>query len=327
MKTVFFILTLLLISTPLKAQKTVHIQGQLNNLNENELLYVGTEEGLKPLNISDDGSFNVEIKTPHLPSFFSIEKVSKRGKVKQVIQRIWFEEDSVIVTINLADKTFQIQTKTPHQSISEKIEKQKGRKRLKLIQENINYLPGLYFAEREKENFSINNLKALRKQIDPKHENLIYVKKLDKYIEAKSRKPIKKGVEIEDFTLPDSIGENKNILSINDNLKLIAVLSSGCYFSMKSISFLEKLNESQIKIISIWADKSKDTWQNYQSEKKKNITWLNLWDEYEFATTYLNVKSYPTFFVLDKNGILTEIIEGYSDKSVEKINSLVGEER
>lgn len=76
-------------------------------------------------------------------------------------------------------------------------------------------------------------------------------------------------------------------------------------------------------MITIWEDASKEMWLNAHQEKKKNITWTNLWDEFGFASTYLNKKMWPTFYVISADGVLTDKFKGYNKKTARKLKELV----
>jgi hypothetical protein len=105
-----------------------------------------------------------------------------------------------------------------------------------------------------------------------------------------------------------------------------AIGSSGCSFSLASLNMLEKLNDlnhDKIEIISIWGDNSKDVWLNAHPDLKEKITWTNLWDELEFAYSYLNTNMWPTFYIINEEGEVVDIIRGYNKKTEKRLRKFI----
>ncbi|WP_194778302.1 TlpA family protein disulfide reductase [Pararhodonellum marinum] len=318
----FFIATFQVI-----AQYTVNIYGQIDNFNSEEFVFLAVGGELMPLNLSSSGSFSVDASITQFPSYFTLDKVSKRGKIEHQLPRIWFESDSVKVNIDWKDRTFQMEGIMPYQSISDEIEALRGKEQIAFILRNPNQIPSLYFTEREKEKIAIDDLDKFTQNVPEEYKKSIYVKRIDNYLEAKRRKPIKKGDQLKDFSLPDKSGDQIPVISRNDKPTLIALFSTGCSFSLASIGLLKQFSEldnNSVQLVTIWEDPTKEIWLNSYQDRKDKITWTNLWDEFGFASTYLSRKSWPTFYFFNEEGVLVDKFKSYNKKTAKRLKKLAG---
>lgn len=94
----------------------------------------------------------------------------------------------------------------------------------------------------------------------------------------------------------------------NPNYTLIDFWFSYCGPCIAQFPKLKKLhaeyNSNQLKIISISTDKTKNIDNWYKVMEKHTIPWLNLLDENGAKTTGLGVNSFPTNYLLNKEGII-----------------------
>lgn len=326
MKNLFLTLALCLSIYQVQAQRTVNFSGQIKNTNPAELIYLGLDGFLLPLKILENGTFSVNGDIQQTPSFIYFAKITKRGKIEQQTPLIWFESDSLEVTLDWSEKSFQIQDLMHFQSTSEKIENLKGKSQIEFILKNPNNIPSLYFANENKENISISDLEMFTQGVSEENKKTNHYKRIENYVSAKKLKALKKGHEVEDFKLPNKDGKQVSVINGNNKKRIISLFSSGCSFSISSINLLEQLSElnnDKIELITIWEDPTQETWLNAYKDKKDKITWTNLWDEFGFASTYLNRTMWPIFYVINEEGQLTEIIKGYSKKSAKKLKRIV----
>ena len=326
MHRIILVLIAMILTIPLNAQLPINIQGTITNYNGESIIYLGNDETILPLTISKDGAFSIDMDFAQLPSFVSVKTVSGRGKITNHLPRIWFSDDNLSLDINWVEKTFDSSSKVPYQELSQEMENLKGKKQKQLILANPNQWPGLFFADRFKEDLPISDLEAFLERTTEEFSQSIYAKRIEYFIAAERMNPIKKGKALADFKLPNEQGEEIALLQSSDKPKLIALFSSGCAYSVASIQLLQKLHEEgsdQLEIITIWEDNSRDTWLNYRKDEKEDITWINLWDQYGFASTYLDRKMWPSFYVVDPEGILIDRFSGYSQKSADKIRALI----
>lgn len=326
MKKLFLTFILLIAFCQAQAQIAVNISGKIENLNTTESIYLGIDGRLFPLNPPADGTFSLDISISEIPSSFYLAHIPKSGKIEQKTPLIWFESDSVQITKDWSDQSYQMQGLLPFQATSEKIEALEGKEQFEFILANTLEYPSLYFAEKQKENTDIADLERFTQLVKEEQRNSSYYKRIENYIAAKKRDEIKIGGKVEDFSLPSKDGKQVSVINSNNKTTLIALFSSGCAYSVASIGILEKvaaMNNGKIEMITIWEDSSQEIWLNTQKEEKEKITWTNLWDEYGFASTYLNRKMWPTFFVINAEGELEEILRGYSQKTSNRLKELV----
>jgi hypothetical protein len=326
MKNLFLTLALCLSIYQVQAQRVVNFSGQIKNTNPGELIYLGLDEVRLPLKVMEDETFSIDVNIEQNPSFFYFANISKRGKVARQTPQIWFENDRIKIIIDWSDKEFLMEDLMPYQSLSEKIEILSGKEQLELILKNHDDIPSLYFADKLKENFSSSDLEKYFNSLSNDSKNSVYAKRIESYLSAINRPSLKKGKTVENFKLPNEKDEHIDVISRNNKPQLIAMFSSGCAYSIASINLLaqlSKLNNNKIEIVTIWDDKTKDTWLNSSKEEKSKITWTNLWDEYGFAKTYLDRKMWPTFYVLNEKGELTQILKGYDNKTAKELKKLI----
>ncbi|MEL7120579.1 MAG: TlpA disulfide reductase family protein, partial [Bacteroidota bacterium] len=310
----------------LKAQNTVHVNGKIVDFNPAETYYLSNGEFGVPLELSADGSFEVDMSYNELPAFLNFKKYTKGGNRVHLVPRIWFESNSIDLTINMASSSFETQKVMPYQEISERIEALKGKSQNDFLIKNPNHWPSLYFADRNKTEMRLADLEDMLQRIEEKYKNSAYIKRIESYVMAKRISPAKKGKKVADFFLKDKNGKDIPLLENKDKTKLIALFTSGCSYSIASIDLLAKINEmsnDKIEIITIWEDDSKSSWLNGSKEEKEKITWTSLWDETGFAANYLNRKLWPSFYVINSEGILVDKFQGYTQKTADKLKELV----
>ncbi|WP_226390601.1 TlpA family protein disulfide reductase [Penaeicola halotolerans] len=326
MKQLVLILLLNMMVYQVQAQQTVHFSGKINNLDPTEIVRLSYGTTSYFLELSSDHRFARDIEVAETPTFFYFSTISKSGKIIQHTPRIWFDNDSVVINLDWSDKSIQTANTLDIQAVSEKIESLKGKKQKEFILNNPNEIPSLYFADRNKEKMSTSDLTQLLQALNEANKNTTYATRIKNYVAAKKLGGLKKGDKVNDFTLPDETGQEVSVIKGSDKTKLIAIFSSGCQYSIASIKLLSQLseiNEGQIEIITIWDDASKDTWLNTHKEEKDKITWTNLWDGYNFAATYLNRKLWPSFYVVNKEGVLTDKFHSLNKKTAQKLGDLV----
>jgi len=308
-----------------KAQQMVHVHGRIDQHPVPDLIFLNVGGTGMPIEIAADGSFSTERGIHQFPSFIYLSKLSKGKKLERLTPSIWFESDSVKINLNLADNSFETDKLMHYQDFSEKLESLKKKERLKYLLGNPNQIPSLYFADLDKKSIPTRNLAMFNQNIPEYYKRHTYGKRIDNYLSAKQRAPIKKGQRIEDFHLPDKEGNQVAVIGMNNKPKLISLFASGCAYSVLSIDPLEKfskMNDGRMDIITIWEDDSEDIWLNTNTSRKEKITWSNLWDEYGFTSAYFNRNMWPSFYVVNKKGELTDTFKGYGKKTLKRLEKL-----
>jgi|GEM_PF-2123243 len=304
------------------AQQPVVFKGQINNIKAAESIFLEFDDVLKPLELQPNGTFELLVDIPSFPATFSFSTISKKGKITPKTPRIWFERDSLFVEVNWLNGAVEMAGKLPFQELSERLEALKGKEQMNHALKHANAIPGLYFSNLWKEQMAMADLEAFLAAVPDELRDVGNAKRLENYLRAQKMRPVKIGSSVQDFQLPDSAGNSISILQNSSKKRLIALVSTGCYYSLASLHLLQELSESNNRhydIITIWDDGSKDIWLNARKEYKSKVSWTNLWDEYGFATTYFGMSVSPSFYIVDQQGVLVDIFRGYDEKIASKI--------
>jgi hypothetical protein len=290
------------------------------------MMYLSLGGRLFPLKLSTDGAFSLEADVRSIPAHFYFAKVSKQGRIENQTPLIWFESDSVEVRLDWPSKEYSLQETVSFQTASENLESMPWEKQKEYIFGNPNSIPSLYFAETNKEKIGVTDLGTLLQNVNEHYRTTDYYKRIEYFVAAKKLANLEEGSKVENFFLPNKEGSQVSILGESGKPTLISLFSSGCTYSIASISMLEEIsaaNQGKIQLITIWDDSTKGTWLDTYQEYKSKISWTNLWDQYGFATTYLNRTMWPTFYIVSAEGELLEIVKGYSKKTEKTLKELV----
>lgn len=180
----------------------------------------------------------------------------------------------------------------------------------KRIQENIvkNYndqafTPFLiYWAMRLKS--PLEELKALRAEIDPKLNEHPYTKQLDEFIRLAE---FNVGSTVPDFTLPTPEGKQISIRDLRGKYVLIDFWASWCGPCLREMPNVVKLYKEckgkNFEILGVSLDSKKDAW--VAAIKKNNMKWLQVSDLLGWnaeAAKLCNVQAVPYTILLDPEG-------------------------
>jgi hypothetical protein len=332
MKKLLLIVLLINAICQLKAQNDVNIKLTIEEFNQEESIYLEIGSSRYRLNITENGASSIDASVEQLPTFIKIITISERGKIEPQLPQIWIDSDSISLKINWPEKSFEMLSMLAIQKHSETISSLKGKKQIDYLLSNPDNMPSLYFMDR---NLSFNDkadsqitvadLEKFLSNISPKNKKSSYYKRIENYVAARKLRPVKVGKQLAAFSLPDKNGEAYELLSESNKPKIIALLLSGCRFSIGSIQLLEqvhRLSDGQIELITVWSNEGPESWLNTNKAEKEKITWVNLYDEFNFAGSYLKTITYPTFYVVDADGVLVDIWRGYSEKTAKKMKKL-----
>ncbi|MBE9466787.1 MAG: redoxin domain-containing protein [Bacteroidetes bacterium] len=296
------------------------IKGEI--LGENKRIYLSTESSLIPLTI-ENHKFSLEVEKGKSPISISFALISKKGKISYLTPKIWMDSDSVNIKLDFSNEQvkYEIDNRYIFQNLSEKIEKSDKKDQIKLIRNNLDKYPALFFLYKKMEDVNIKVLSSLYTLILERNKLCFYAQRIKGYIDAKKLKTPKKGKQFESFRLEDKNGKIINIYNQSEKYKLLAFMSSACYYSLSSLSELSELYEkynTEIEFITIWNDKKKNTWQNYKAKLKSVVVWTDLWDKTNFAHTYFDITISPSFILVNKEGVIIKIIRGFDCEKLKR---------
>lgn len=320
--------TLLLLGLTLgtaSAQNTLTIHGNVKNKVHD--LYFGDGSKLIMLDINEKGDFTITLNASgkFIPANFT--SITPKYKLIQHTPTLWIEKNCTIdLDLSTQPATYTVSHKILFQALSEKIEHANKKQKIKLIEENPNQIPALYFLDEQKSRYKTKQVEHIASLIHDSSMQTNYAQRIRAYCDAKQKEDIKKGKTIENFTLPDKENAPIELLENNQQISIVSFLSSGCGYCILSIKELAKLHNqygSKGNFVSVFLDDSYETWQLYKAEEKSKITWTNLWDEMGYANTYFDINTYPTFYIIDANHRVIEILKGINAKNINKITQFI----
>lgn len=323
----YFISILLLLGSMVHAQQTLVIRGKVQDYNGSGKLFLGTGNIYVNPVLDEEGNFEVTTHSPAIPTPIQFYNVTPKGKIINSTPLIWVTQDTVALELHWPSKSFTVSHPLPEQALSQQLEGLQSKERYALLQQNAHTWPALYFTDIEKGNLPLEKLQSLIEQIPQAHRSAYFAQSILSYAESKKRVPVKIGKPVEDFTLPNSDGDMVHVLkAAPEKPTVIGVFSSGCSYSIASIDLMrqfEAKNEGRVHLVTVWNDPTPLSWQTTFAEKKAAITWTNLLDQHNFAYNYLGAKGWPYYFVIDKNGMLTDIFTGYSKRTAKRLRALL----
>ncbi|GAB3936845.1 TlpA family protein disulfide reductase [Mucilaginibacter myungsuensis] len=135
------------------------------------------------------------------------------------------------------------------------------------------------------------------------------------------------GTKLPDWSLQDLEGKTYSEASSKGKVILVDLFFVNCGACALSQPVLAKLHEkykgSDVEIFSINTSDTKDAVQKYIA--KNNIKYPILMKGAGIAKKF-QVSAYPTFFVVDKQGKIASVIEGYSDDFEKTVTSQIDRE-
>jgi peroxiredoxin len=321
MRKVFLLIVLWSICLGIRAQQKVDFD--IDFLKSQKGFY--WEGGGVP--VGPDITFSQSLLFSELPTPVQFYAVSKKGRINNLTPKIWVEQKKVHLQLEYLLTTAQWQIDKPYQyqQFSEQIEQASKNEKLKLIGENLDKIPAIYFLETEKEKYPLEVVRDLFQKIPIENSNSIFTKRLEVFLNAKSFPSPKIGDKIKKIELINSNNERQQLFKSDHKPKLLVLMASGCTYSLSTISLLAQFHElvkEEYEIVTVWSDKSFDIWQNYRADLKANITWTNLLDLYGEAFHYFDEELTPTFFVINPDGTIERKFRGYNKRVVSQLKAL-----
>jgi thioredoxin-related protein len=119
---------------------------------------------------------------------------------------------------------------------------------------------------------------------------------------------VKEGGQYYDFSASDLDGNNHKISKIEDKYKLLVFCKprcGACGYALEQLGSINQKYQDSLEVVSFFVTGNIESWRS-ESEKYK-CDWLTIGDlKGEFSETVLryNVKAFPTFFLIDRNGVV-----------------------
>lgn len=133
---------------------------------------------------------------------------------------------------------------------------------------------------------------------------------------------LKVGELAPEWELKSLEGKKFQMKKSNDKIRFLVFTKIQCSHCMLAIPYLNDLhrNYSDIDVIAIYAKDKKDSVRKYQKLMKIEYPIL---PASSALTDLYHVNLYPTFFLVDKNGIIQFVQPGYGEGSKEKFKEAI----
>ncbi|WP_299758619.1 TlpA disulfide reductase family protein [uncultured Pontibacter sp.] len=166
-----------------------------------------------------------------------------------------------------------------------------------------------------------DTLRAFYNRLSPKYKDSKYSKVLATYL-AHPELELKN--QFYDFEAEDKSGTKVKLSElIGDKYILLDFASPGCSWCKKALPSQKQIAtkfREQLKPVTFYVDKNKEEWVKHN--RKEDITWASLWDKngrHSDAYTKYRVAATPTYFLINRQGVIVGKWEGYQDKLEEEI--------
>lgn len=245
------------------------------------------------------------------PKRLSIRFIGYSGKVHEY-KTYWVGDGSYLLTGNVNDESsWKVSPEHPFNQIDFEIESADLTTRKKLILDHLDSELGQEKLNKFKEEFSHEELIAA---LDHFPLDSWYHGEIITYLTLSESTRAKIGQKAPDFTLESLSGTGFTLSEHAGKYSLIEFSFTGCKGCLLALPELKKLQDQlgdQIQIVSIWKDKTKDTWLNVLKEEKSQITWTSLWDPNGLVSALFEIDLWPTYALIDPDGNVKSIWSGY----------------
>jgi peroxiredoxin/cytochrome c-type biogenesis protein CcmH/NrfG len=127
-----------------------------------------------------------------------------------------------------------------------------------------------------------------------------------------------------DFRITTVQGEDLSLKQFAGKIVVLDFWATWCPPCRESVPELRaltrKYDPSKLVLISISADEDDDTWRKFIADQK--MTWPQYRDADKRLTTAFTIRAYPTYLVIDGDGVITNRIVG-ADPKQSVVNQLV----
>lgn len=186
--------------------------------------------------------------------------------------------------------------------------------KIKFINENSNSYTALKELSYLRQLYSKAELQKIYNRLLPKYKNYEAGKSLYTYL--KIGEIIKQGDAFFDFEAFDQFGVKHRLSDFKENFILIDFTKEycePCELAIKELKILNEKYRNKLKIISFTGEKSKEFWK--KGILRNNINWLCMWDGCGVSGNAIlkyGIFGFPNFVLINPDGIIVKIVEGYS---------------
>jgi peroxiredoxin len=239
------------------------------------------------------------------PKKLDIYYLSTGGKILQR-KSFWIEDQEYFLTGKVSEgASWALLPVHPFTQITDSIAQSVGTEKKELILRHLSTLVGLEQLNAYKSEFTDEELVQA---LDLVPENLRKVWEYDEiqtYLTLNQSTRAKIGLPAPDFSLESKSGQRFVLSEQKGKYVLLEFSFTGCQGCILALPELKTLHEelgSQIQIVSLWRDRTREVWLNSQAEHKSQITWTSVWDPNAFAASLFDIEIWPTYVLIDPEG-------------------------
>ncbi|SFU08319.1 Peroxiredoxin [Algoriphagus locisalis] len=258
-----------------------------------------------------EGELKAEYRKPLLLEFFHFKGSGKLLDNKS----FWVGEGEYTISGSIEDlSTFEIDREHEYTTISKQIQAAEGTDRKKLILENLDKEVGVNSLIYNAKLFDQEEIIAAAENMPEELKELNSFKRLLAAAELPETGKLSTGTMSLDFRLESREEEEVSLSDYDGKYRLLEFSFSGCKPCIEALPEIKEIHErfgEDLQVISIWNDRSKNTWLNSSKKYKEIIVWTDLWDETGYVTKLYQIDVWPTYMLVAPDGTIEEIWKGY----------------
>lgn len=308
----FFLSSLILLIShiAISQQVTLHfrVDGKLKN-NEFYLMSLGGKN-YQSTDLSNK-TIEFEIKDLEQTSFL---KLTNKGKILGETG-FWLVPGEFTITGVAESFNLTINPINESQLLQNQItQAQNAESKIAIIEANLDNLVALANLNKISKNLDKETIEELLEKIPTSmHQNPAYLQ-LESDLRKRDYSLTTKGSTFTDFVLESKTGEIITLKDFKGKPTLVEFTFTGCAGCVKVLPELKEIYDQyqdQLNLVSIYSDKRKSDFENNNPVYKKElVTWISLWDPTNFVSDVNKVNIYPTFIILDSDGVVIDRFTG-----------------
>lgn len=303
----------LLFSVSSLAQTAVKLRGNIQNAST--FTQFSSPYFNEYIEVTAEGKFEIDFIADEFPIPLEILFANAKGRVQSESRTIWLVAETNTLQLDAAKNpvTYALSPVSPDQVLSEQFETANKTQLEQLLRAHPASAPALYVLNKRKREFSPAQLQSILAGFPEEAQLKEYYLAVATYAAAKKLKSPKKGDVFQSFTAKDALGKTIEIQPKNENYRLLALLSPGCYHSLRSIELLNGLQAhygGKIELVGIWSASGVSDLTLKHQDQLKNANWAIYWDAFDFASEYFATTTSPTFLLVNQEGKIVKVIDG-----------------